>query len=536
MEPRPSIYKRIVRRLLRVAPVLLPLLLLIGTGLWGLDFGTHWDEKYYQIGPVRTMVTTGTLLPQYYGYPSLDYWINLAGLMPDAVAIPPGGGDRWQRVFKVLESHAYLLRLRALFLVITSLSVLWVFVLVVVWRRSRVEALLAGLFLALSWEVAYHLRWVATDGMLMQFGALTLMCVMLSRLREPDGRIWLQLAAVAAGLGCGTKYPGGLLFVPVLVGGYLRWGWRSPPPALLWLWAKLALTFAGVYLATTPATVLQPIRFLAGLSYELHHYSTGHAGHTVSPGLEHGWRMFVYFSSVVFSRYALIAWLFFLLSAVGGYTLVKEGRKTAALFLCFPALYVLYFCTQRAMVVRNLLVVAPFMAVLAARGTSFIWERLKLGVAGRAIGGANLNPIQLGFAALMVTAFSVNAGWLAYAAQTIVDRNTDRFVREAAAYISANKDQQFFLSPRVHTHLTAVGATQLPNVTDDPTRADGVILYAHEGMKRWQDWPANEFRRTTTWFGPYEVNFNAYPNWWGDDRIIVLPVTRAKQIGILVVK
>ncbi|MDQ3753208.1 MAG: glycosyltransferase family 39 protein, partial [Acidobacteriota bacterium] len=428
------------------------------------------------------------------------------------------------------------MRLRAIFLVITSLSVLWIYVLVVVWRGAWVEALLAGLFLALSWEVAYHLRWVATDGMLMQFGALTLLCVMLSRVRPLNGRFWLQLAAVAAGLGCGTKYPGGLLFIPVLVAGYLHWDRKSPSSALIWLWVKLALIFAGVYLATTPATVLQPGRFLAGLSYELHHYSTGHAGHTVSPGLEHGWRMFVYFSSVLFSRYAPIAWLFFLLGVVGGYALVKEDRRTATLFLCFPVLYLLYFCTQRAMVVRNLLVVVPFMAVLAARGTIFIWQGLRLGVAGRAVGSANLSPVQLGFAALMLTAFSINAGWLVYAAQTIAERNTDRFVREAAAYISGNNNQQFFLSPRVRAHLTTVGPAQLPNVTDDPARADEVILYAHEGMRRWQDWPANRFWLATTWFGPYEVNFNAYPNWWGDDRIIIVPTARAKQIGILVVK
>ncbi|MDQ3753861.1 MAG: hypothetical protein M3371_03925, partial [Acidobacteriota bacterium] len=138
MERGPLIYQRIARRSLRVAPVLLPLLLLTGTGLRGLDFGTHWDEKFYQIGPVRTMLTTGILLPQYYGYPSLNYWINTAGLMPDVVATPPDGEGRRQHVFKALESHAYLMRLRAIFLVITSLSVLWMYVLVVVWRGSWV--------------------------------------------------------------------------------------------------------------------------------------------------------------------------------------------------------------------------------------------------------------------------------------------------------------------------------------------------------------------------------------------------------------
>ena len=72
--------------LLRHASVLLPLVLLIGTGLRGLDFGLHWDERPWQIGPVKQMVRSGTLLPEYYNYPSFDYWLNLLVLAPDAAA------------------------------------------------------------------------------------------------------------------------------------------------------------------------------------------------------------------------------------------------------------------------------------------------------------------------------------------------------------------------------------------------------------------------------------------------------------------
>jgi 4-amino-4-deoxy-L-arabinose transferase-like glycosyltransferase len=103
--------------------------------------------------------------------------------------------------------HAYLLRVRTVFLLITSLSVLWVYLIVLHWRGSWVEALLASAFLALSWEVAYHLRWIAADGILMQFGALTFLFTLRASLKR-HGRLWLQLAAAAAGLACGTKYPG----------------------------------------------------------------------------------------------------------------------------------------------------------------------------------------------------------------------------------------------------------------------------------------------------------------------------------------
>jgi 4-amino-4-deoxy-L-arabinose transferase-like glycosyltransferase len=86
---------------------------------------------------------------------------------------------------------------------------------VMTWRKAPVEAFLASSFFALSWEVAYHSRWIATDGILMQFGTLTiLLCLASYHSKRKQGIA--SLAAVAAGLGFGTKYPGGLLIVPVI--------------------------------------------------------------------------------------------------------------------------------------------------------------------------------------------------------------------------------------------------------------------------------------------------------------------------------
>src|SRR5262245_11150936 len=107
---------------LRCAPILLPLLILIGTGLWGLDFGLHWDERPWQIGPVKTMVQSHTLLPGYYDYPSFDYWLNLLVLAPDVVTPRVGGESLIQHLLRTLDSHAYLMRLRVVYLVLASLT------------------------------------------------------------------------------------------------------------------------------------------------------------------------------------------------------------------------------------------------------------------------------------------------------------------------------------------------------------------------------------------------------------------------------
>src|SRR5215831_5255435 len=88
-EARPSNKKRITRMWLVMIPVLLPMFILIGSGLRGLDYGIHMDEVPWQIGPVKTMLKSELLLPQYYVYPSFDYWVAGAALIPDILAAWP---------------------------------------------------------------------------------------------------------------------------------------------------------------------------------------------------------------------------------------------------------------------------------------------------------------------------------------------------------------------------------------------------------------------------------------------------------------
>jgi len=528
----------IARMMLHTVPVVLPLLILIASNLRGLDYGFHWDEKDYQIKPIKNMVATETLLPGVYLYPSVDYWIGAAALLPDIIAASPdkATSGRQKRLLKVIESDPYLIRLRAIFAVLTALSVLWIYLLVLIWRRSSVEALAAASFLALSWEVAYHSRWIATDGILMQFGALTILFTIVSRIR-PGGRRWVRLAAVAAGLGCGTKYPGRLLLVPVLVGGCLLWDTKWPRRLAILSLVELSMIFAAMYLISTPGTVLQPLTFRQDLSSNMTLYSSGHAGYTVSPGLEHGARIFAYLSLVSFSRYMPIALLFFTFCVIGGYSLVREDLKTAILFFCFPVLYLPYFSLQKVMIVRNLLVIAPFMAILAARGTVSVSRYLKreFRVSNRA-GGLKFRLLHAGFVTVVVTLLAVNATWLIYASRTIVERNTDYFIRQAASYISAERGQRFFLSERVARELALLGPVPFTNVVDDATKADQIVFYKSEGMEHPEDWPANRRTLTKTWFGPYEVNINMYPTWEGDDRIIVMSSAQAKKFGLLFVK
>ena len=508
--------------------MLLPLLILIGTGLWGLDFGLHWDERPWQIGPVKSMVQSHTLLPGYYNYPSFDYWLNLLVLAPDVMTPRVDGDSLTQHLLRTLDSHAYLMRLRAVYLVLASLTLVWVYLLVLQRGGKWLEALLAASLVACSWEVAYHVRWVATDGMLMQFAGLTVLLAA-QALKSPR-QSWLFAAAAVAGVGCGTKYPGGLLIVPVALAALFGASASTRAEKVSRL-VKVVAIFGLTYLAVTPATIVQPRKFAHAVFFEMGHYAIGHGGHAIGRGFEHVARMLRYFSTVCFSPYLPIALVIFVLAIIGIVSLIRQNWREGAVLLAFPLFYLLYFAMQRVMVVRNLLAVIPFLAIAAARGAVVIGELLGTKEDTPAIQWRRANWWSAAWTGLLVVALCVNAWWLIASAESIVARHSDRFVREAAAYIGEHTNTKFFLSPRVTRDVTMV-APPLENITANPAEADIFVLYAREGMRRWHDWPANRPGLTQACFGPREVNFDIYPNWWGDDHIIAISRHRAEEISL----
>ena len=512
-------------RLRYYLPLLLPLTILIATGLRGLDFGLHWDERPWQIGPVKHMIESRTLLPGYYNYPSFDYWVNLAALSPDALSAIVSHANLPRHLIRVVNSHGFLLRLRAVYLVLGSLSLVWVYLLVLDRGSSSMEALLAASILGSSWEVAYHLRWIATDGMLMQFAALT--ALLSFHALKTERERWLIAAAVAGGLGFATKYPGGLLLVPVLLAAlFVSTG--SPFHQKMKRLGKIIAVFFSVFAVITPAVILRPAEVVEAVRYEAIHYATGHGGHTVAPGTQHLGEMVEYFATGLFSPYLIIAVLLFSLSVVGIVVLFVTHHRVGLIVFGFPILYLLYFSTQQVMIVRNLLVVAPFFALAAATGTCVIVEafsRVRLRVPRMLL--------QAGWLGIIVGALCFDVFWLISSANSIAARHTDRFIREAAEYIRAHPGKIFLLSPRV-AHDLRIHPGLLPNISRDWAGADEFVLYAREGMRNWRDWPANIYGLTERVFGPKEVNFDRYPNWYGDNRIVVISRDRARQIHLTI--
>jgi len=504
--------------LLPALTVLVPLGWLLATGLAGIDFGVYWDDGH-TTAPVRQAVEHSRLLPGFYRYPGVSYWLTVAGAGLESLPALRAGARTWPELRAhlrlALETDAYILRLRKLFLFVSAAALVWVFLLALAWGRHWLEALLAASVLGTSWEAAYHLRWVAPDGVLMQFGALTMLCT-IAALRGRRPRAWLSLAAVAAGLATGTKYPAGLLLVPVLLAAAAARRRGELPGACFGLLRPLVL-FTVTYLLTTPGTLLEPRKFVEDVLYEMRHYRSGHPAHQIGAGPEHLWENLRWLALVLPSHSPLAAAAWSLLALVGTAALWRESRLRALIFLSFPVLYLLQMSSQRAMLVRNLLVLAPFLAVLAARGAAFLWRRGR----SRAARGA--------LAALVAVLVLVDTASLLHAARTIRERDPGRHVRDFDAYVRAHPAARFLASARIEAALAGLPGPSPPNVVTEPGRGyDRIAVYAREAFEAGRRIRVNAPLHAV-WFGPWDVNVNYYPSWLGSDRILILERTRVEE-------
>jgi hypothetical protein len=431
---------RLVWTLASILLLLVCLAIFIWTGIRGVDFGQHWDETKYQIGPVKTMVETGTLLPRLYQYPSFDYLLNFGVAAPDILhairevkAIPPEPGSRKGRrefgeqvqakTLAALDRPAYLLRARSMYVVITALAVLWVYLTVLIWGGPPMQAVVAAALVGTSWEIGYHSRWIASDCVLMQFAALTTLVSSLAA-RRRNGARWLVPAAITAGLGAGTKYTGGTLLLPVLIAAYALRGRLPAGQSAVGTIAKILVAFAVTFLVSTPGAVLQPLWFVwHARDMFIHYRYETHANYTVSPGLGHGLGILEYIGVVVFSPYAAFAAFFFLLAILGVYAILRQSGFAALIVVAFPIVNLGFMGTQRVMIVRNDLAAVPALAVLSSFGLAWLYERLKV------------TPLRLALAGVALAGLITNEAWLVWSSQTIVDRQADRFAAQAADYV-----------------------------------------------------------------------------------------------------
>jgi hypothetical protein len=518
------------RRLLIAVPALALVAFFTVTGVRGVDFGDHWDEIEWQVQPVREMVNTGILLPRASLYPSFGKWLTLLPAIPSGIGVALKKGssarDVQAAMIATVNPPRYLLTVRCVYIFFSALAIAWVYAAALALRRPWWEAFVAATGLGLSWEYAYHARWVATDCLLVQFSALTLFMLALFSREAKLG--WLRAAAVAAGLATGSKFPGGVLLLPILLASVTTLPLRSVrdlPAQLLRAVSLCAIAF-GAYLLTTPATLLDPFNFAEQLTFIARYYEKGHWGYTVSGPLEHWKLVLTYFAISFFSPHLPIAVALFACAVLGAVVWIRNDRPIGPVLVAFPVLFLAYFCGKyRAMIVRNYLFITPFLCILMARGIAEIFSRL----ARRA--GPRFAWTRWPLAAALVVALAADAVWLVEAGESIRHFDPARDVAQAVAYVSEHPRIRFLLSSKVRS-LAAAQHLGLPSNVIHDRSFDQVVFFAQaEGPDSWH-MKTNDPFMTTAVFGQREVNFGWYATWTGRDRVVAMTAAKAKYGGV----
>ena len=509
------------RRAGLAAPAVALFALFVATDLRGVDFGKHWDEMQWHIQEVRDMIGSGVFLPHWYIYPSLSKWLAMLPALPAGLQAAAKSGLDPKAIQAAMKAAVapseFLLAARRVFIVVCGLSVLWIYAAALALRRRWWEAFIAAATLGLSWEFAYHARWVANDCLLTQFAALTvLMLALFHRTGRPG---WVYGAAVAVGLGTGAKYPGVILLVPVLIAGLAVLPRRAIGSQLSRAVLLCALAFAA-YLVTTPGTLLAPFTFIADYHRITKAYAQGHYGYTVSGPAQHWKLVLEYFAFAYFSPWKVPSLILALAALWGAVSWVRLDRRFSALLVGFPLAFLIFFCGRYiVMIVRNYLLIGPFVGLLVARGIADVADRLPR------------SWLRAPFLAAFGVLALAQAVFLIRAAESIARPDVNADARAAVDYIATHPKKTFRVSPKVRA-MAAAQAKPLPPNVKDAGPADDVVFFPIAEGPNGRRWTTNDPWLTEAVFGPREMNFNWYSTWEGRDRIVVMTVQKARAAGV----
>jgi Dolichyl-phosphate-mannose-protein mannosyltransferase len=460
------------------------------TGLSGLDFGYHWDERKL-LSPLEKQWPS-RLLPGWYNYPSLTYDLTL---LVSAVA------------------GTSLIACRAAALVITLAACPIVYWLVMKWRRNPIAALFAAATLATSWELAYHARWLAPDGVMMSLAAAT-MSVAFVAVESPQR--WLKVAAFLAGLTASAKYPGGIMIVPVLSAAWLTQSATEARDRPVFIRQVLVLSgcFLLAFIFTTPGAIIQPRAFISDVRFEMMHYGVmGHGGYGVTPGAQHAHLLLSYLSLAAMSSTSGIAVCWFVVAAIGLFVVIRTERRTAMIIVLPVVLYTAYMIMQRVMIVRNYLVLLPFVSIMAARGLECILAALRV------------PPLRRTVAIVAGVLVAFDAVDTAKAADSVATRRELKLSVVVSTYLARHRDEPFELSSQVR-QMVSRGVDQ--QIVSCGSSQVGKLLLLQSEISE-SNAAANQHGRYDLIAGPREVNLDYYPSWRGDDHVVAVSCREAPR-------
>ena len=494
-----------------LAIVVAALVCLLITGFAGIDFGTHWDD-HVQLSLVNRTIRSGTFLPTgIYNWPAMTYLLSVGSVFFRVIA-RLNTSDQ-------LSGGEFYLQARGVFLVVTSLGGVWTY-LALRRRAGELGAAFGGALYLLSFQLAYHARWIAPDAIMASFTALFVLLLLIAW-DAPESRWRAHLPAVGAALATSCKYQGAVLLLPIAIMYLDRWRSNKGPGVLQ---VKQALGSVGIFVAVfvvlNPGSVLQPAEFFNDLQYENEHYRTTHGlwygvrPHDITSPLSYLWHEIKFVVLSLPSPSPVLSVIVIGFSIVGAAVALRRDGWFAAALLTPGLVVVFYFATLHVFQVRNFLLLLPFLAFFAGIGADKILLMVRARGAVAFVAG------------VLAVILIYNAVWLEQAAGT-VGQSRAWLVGQTSAYVRDHPGTRFVVSAPLARAFIAT-KIPLPRNARRSGRADVVLALFSQVRDAWRGqeitlrhWPATD-RSTFTTIGPKEVDFNFYPTWEGKDRVLVL--------------
>jgi hypothetical protein len=517
---------------LRVAAAL-GIALLAASGFASLDFGEHWDEGEL-LRRAYAAQQRGSLLPGgHYNHPSLSFdlalaatWaVTLAGVEPAAAADAGERGNPREAPADLPRAwRSVLLSSRALCFAISMLAPFWL-----LWGLQPLGAptsIFAALFLAGSWELTYHARWLAPDALLAQCVCAVIACW--TRYAYGGGRRRdLFGSAAALGAAASAKYTAGLL-LPILIGLALFDARRSARPgaglrgALARAWQAPALALA-VFVAITPGALFETASMFEwiakmGAHYGgLHETAFGVTPYAVEPGWPYLGKLARYLLGAMPSPFAAGSGIFGVCALAGALRIARRRDAAAlALWVAPLVLYALFFASGfRVFIARNFLHLFPFACCIAAHGAA------TLASAGRGAGRAALALLALGVAA--------NAGFIARENAWIGQKRPvlDRLSDFLDAQPRGSVQLSCLAREALRAHPEAPGGAR---PAPDAERFVFLLRELRRPGVRLRDWDAQTDQGLRA-IGPAGANPNYYPT-WPPPTLVAVPRAFAERTGL----
>jgi len=510
-------------------------------GLLGVDFGQHWDEWYHGQG-VAGCVQRMSLLPDglsyggpYFtlGFPVVlaHQWRNVMEILGemrtqpfrvDPLAFPSVARFKAEAA-ALLGTNGYLVEVRSVFVSLTTLTVVWMYLGALrCMPRRRGVALATAAFMAFSWELGYHARWIAVDAPLAQFCALELFLFVAAWRAPSDGPAgrWYCAAAAAAGAVFACKLTGLFAYLPIFLFPFVRQSsWR--------LLKRIRFALLGTVLfvltsfALSPEFYLDPLHLINVFRSGSADYNTTSTSYPHYVGVaEHAWRMLMWYFAVFPSPYLVVALAMSAVALVGLAALLRRETRMVLTWMTFLVTFIVVFTHNHLLIVRQYLMCTPFLALCFGKGCAVLWDFFRERDRRLAAGFVTLMALFLGMNAL----FDLRQAW------RVTHDTTDTIDDDLAKDLLSHRAPVRMSTPvygRIQGRIARGYDCRAADLKDK--NIDHFIAYQAE-----HEWPANRLYVFNKVYGAAEANMNFYSFWLGRlhaVRTVDVPISAMVKLG-----